>query len=228
MYKKINHISQINVLNSKFNHFGQSINNNANQGSIYYFVSQVKLYEKQYKRLGFTGDFFIKAGTLADNLSNIGLKDFAGILYSVLTKIPDISVEQKEILLKRAIGNARAQNDTVHALARTIDLKQIYKQNKMRNKYNKILYKEEKLLESIISNYDKKSNTFRSVSKGINNINVYLFRLATTKFDIAKIDLFHKPKDTIKRLSEAKIIFKQLGRQKEFDFAESLSSKIKI
>lgn len=58
----------------------------------------------------------------AENLQQKGQKDFAGIVYSGLAKLP-IAKEKRISILEKAIANAEEQGDKFHVLARVVDLK---------------------------------------------------------------------------------------------------------
>ena len=220
---KINQ-SNVKVLNSKFNKFTQQTVSN-NRPNIQYMCSQLQRYEKQYKKFNAIELYCVKALDFAQKLEVVGLTDFAGVIYSGLIKIPNISKEAKETMILSGLKNAQRNNDSIHFLARLVDLKYLYK-NENKKKYINILLEEEKCLTSIVNNYQQKASNFRTVGKDVNLQEKYKFRLAVSKVDLGKAFLRSNSDTALTKLQEAETIFIALGKAKEANFANQLISQI--
>ena len=138
------------VLNGKFNQFSRMMIRGQHRDTTY-VVSQLKQYEKQYKKLNLLDVFSENIAGLADALHHRGLDDFAGILYSHLVKLSNISPKQREVFAQRALEVAQNQGDLLHTLARIVDLKKVYQTNGRRRQVIDTLFLEKRknLIERI-------------------------------------------------------------------------------
>ncbi|MBR2430618.1 hypothetical protein IKB17_04035 [bacterium] len=215
-------------MNKQFYNFSQQTlkRHNSNYNQVIY---KLQSFEKEYKRLGVTESFVFQAQQFAKSCSDKGLMDFSGIIYSFLIKIPNISDSTKENLIIKSIEIAKNQDDTIHELARIVDLKKLYKNSKKfsQKKYIKTLFKEEEILTYIIKNYSICKLKFKTLAKDANNIKTYQFRLGTAKVDIAKAHIQTDKKLAKKMLLEAKEIFTDLDRSAELAFVNELLRELK-
>ena len=107
------------VLNNKFRRFTRMTLNGQNRDATY-LVSQMKQYEKSYKKLGMLDVFSESAARLAEGLHHRGLDDFAGIIYSNLVKLPNISPKQREVFAQKALEVAQKQGEIFGSFTRLL------------------------------------------------------------------------------------------------------------
>ena len=162
-------------LEHNFEHFTKSAMSATRQDTRF-FSGQINNFQKQYKNFGMLDVFSEKLVGFAENLQQKGQKDFAGIVYSGLAKLP-IAKEKRISILEKAIANAEEQGDKFHVLARVVDLKKLYKSEWMSKKYVKTLLKEEKCLKGIVSDFEEAKKTFKTVSKETATERAYRLRL---------------------------------------------------
>lgn len=213
------------MLNSRFYTFSNEAVRGVHKDTNY-VVSQLKQYEKQYRRLGIVDVFCERASKLADGLAQSGQRDFAGMIYSNLLKLPMLKPHFREQIAKRALEVAVVQGDFVHALARLVDLKMLYKDAGMKKQYVDILLQEEKLLKKIIKDYPSSKLRFKSVARKIQPIDTYTLKMAMTKVDIAKSIMRREPNVALTRLYAAREIFVEYNRIKEVNFVDKLIYQI--
>lgn len=211
-------------LEHNFEHFTKSAMSATRQDTRF-FSGQINNFQKQYKNFGMLDVFSEKLAGFAENLQQKGQKDFAGIVYSGLAKLP-IAKEKRISILEKAIANAEEQGDKFHVLARVVDLKKLYKSEWMSKKYVKTLLKEEKCLKGIVSDFEEAKKTFKTVSKETATERAYRLRLAFARIDIAKTCMKENPKLALSKIKDAKKVFQSQGRTKEVDFADNLIAQI--
>ena len=190
-----------------------------------FFSGQMNAFKKQYTKFGMLDVFSEKLVDFAENLQQKGQKDFAGIVYSGLAKLP-IAKEKRISILEKAITNAEEQGDKFHVLARVVDLKKLYKSEWMSKKYVKTLLKEEKCLKGIVSDFEEAKKGFKTVSKETESEKIYSLRLAFARIDIAKTCMKENPKLALSKIKDARKVFQTQGRTKEVDFADNLIAQI--
>lgn len=219
-------IKPINVthLEHNFDHFKKSTMLVKYQDTRF-FSGQMNAFKKQYTKFGMLDVFSEKLADFAENLQQKGQKDFAGIVYSGLAKLP-IAKEKRISILEKAITNAEEQGDKFHVLARVVDLKKLYKSEWMSKKYVKTLLKEEKCLKGIVSDFEEAKKGFKTVSKETESEKIYSLRLAFARIDIAKTCMKENPKLALSKIKDAKKVFQTQGRTKEVDFADNLIAQI--
>lgn len=223
MIKIIN--SSPEVLNSKFNRFSRMMINGQHRDSTY-VISQMRQYEKQYKKVGMLDVFCDQTSKLADALHHRGLDDFAGILYSNLVKLPNISPKQKEVFAQRALEVAQNQGDMLHTLARIVDLKKVYQNNGRKRQVIDALLLEEKQLLAIIKDFEKTKRSYRTYNRGVSSIETYQLRLAMARVDIAKGLMNSNPEAGERKVLLAIPAFEALGREKEARFAQNILQQL--
>lgn len=223
MMKIIN--SSPEVLNSKFNQFSRMMIRGQHRDSTY-VISQMKQYEKQYKKIGMLDVFCDQTSKLADALHHRGLEDFAGILYSNLVKLPNISPKQKEVFAQRALEVAQNQGDLLHTLARIVDLKKVYQNNGRRRQVIDTLFLEEKQLVAIIKDFEKTKKSYRTYNRGVSPLETYQLRLAMARVDIAKGLLNSNPEAAERKILLAMPTFEEFGKEKELNFAQNILNQV--
>ena len=217
--------SDLTILNNKFSHFArQSLNNK--RPDLHYVSSQLQRYENQYKKINALESFLEKASKLAVGLETRGMTDLAGIIYSGLVKIPTLPLEIREDIILKGLENAKNNEDNVHVLARIVDLKYLYKVGKSKKKYIKTLFAEEKILKSIVNEYEKNKLAYRNLARDMSPIEKYNFLLATSKVDLGKALLRTNPEMAYAKLEEAQRIFLKQKKIKEAEFVSNLIQQI--
>ena len=102
----------------------------------------------------------------------------------------------------------------------------MYKQNKDTHKYTRVLFREEKILDNICSNYKSAKQNYKTYSRENSPLKKYEMELAKTRVDIAKVILKNNPEQAKIILKKARVIFEREGRQKEVDFVNLMLSEI--
>ena len=213
------------VLHQKFNKFSRMMLQGQHRDTTY-VISQMKQYEKQYKKVGLLDMFCEQTSKLADGLHHRGLDDFAGILYSNLVKLPNISPKQREIFAQRALEVAQNQGDLLHTLARIVDLKKVYQNNGRRRQVIDTLFLEEKQLMAIIKDFEKTKKSYRTYNRGVSSFETYQLRLAMARVDIAKGLLNSNPEAAERKILLAMPIFEDFGKEKELSFAQNILNQV--
>lgn len=213
------------ILNSRFNRFSKMTINGQHRDATY-IISQMKQYEKQYKKVGMLDVFCEQTARLADALHHRGLNDFAGILYSNLVKLPNIPPRQREVFAQRALEVAQIQGDLLHTLARIVDLKKVYQNNGRKRQVIDALFLEEKQLMAIIKDFEKTKKSYKTYNRGVSPLETYRLRLAMARVDIAKGLMNSNPTTAENKIKLAIPTFKQFGREKELEFANVLLSQL--
>ena len=225
MMKIIN--SSPEILNQKFNKFSKMMMQGKHRDATY-VVSQLKQYEKQYKRLGMLDVFSESIANLADGLHHRGLDDFAGIIYSNLVKLPNIAPKNRELFAQRALEVAQMQGDSLHTLARIVDLKKVYQKNGRKRQVIDTLFLEEKQLISIIKDFEKSKGSYKTYSREASTIETYELRLAMARVDIAKGLMNSNPLAAERKIQHAIPTFEKFGRDREAQFARTLLGQLSL
>ncbi len=161
-------------------------------------------------------------------MRKIGIEDFPGIIFSNLMKMPFLKPQVKEFYAQRALEYAQEQGDTIHVLARLVDLEKMYKKNKDTRKYARVLFQQEKALISICNDFKRAKRNYKTYSRGRSQLKQYEMELAKTRVDIAKVIIKSNPKQAKIILEKAKTTFEREERQKEVDFVNLMLSGINV
>ena len=219
--------TQAENLDKNFKQFRQKIKQ-SKKHNYSYFISQLNFYERQYRKLGMEESYLKEILLFAENLRKQCVQELPGIIYSVAVKIPVMSKEMKEHCAKAGLEYAEKQGDTIHILARLIDLKTLYKQTKQTHKYTETLIREEKELKKICANFSEAKKGYRTFSRDINTRKKYELKLAQTRVDIAKMTMRYSPEGAKEKLIKARKFFERTGREKEVAFIDTMLSQINI
>ena len=219
-------IKSLNTINKSFAEFSNITLNKKPTTS--YLLSNLKSYEKNYRRINSLELYLRQVYQLANNCFSKGLNDFAGMIYSSLIKNKAIPDNIREVIINQAIDVAKAQKDPIHELARVVDLKHLYLRNLDTTPKKKLKNNiaEETLLKKIINNFDDCTDNFKSVKKNSSQLDLYRFRLALVEVDIAKATIRTEKKTALKKLIHAKKTFNDLGKTTEAKFAQQLINQI--
>ena len=181
------------------------------------------------------GDVFEKQGKkpvmnkmaqrLAETLVNMGDSNLSGIIYSFLIKFNKDNAKIAEQIANR-------QKDSIHIMARSYDLKEIYKQTEYGSeKHLKALYGEKRALKDIVTNYDNVIKKYRTVTREAKPKETYELMLCENIFEIIEILKKKEPKralEELNQLKEAVSRIKQQGtKEKNLRRIKELSEEIK-
>lgn len=153
--------------------------------------------------------------------------DFAGIIYSALTKLTEYFPKELEIYAKKGLAVAEANGDYVHMMARLNNLRKVYidKPDKLYD-YIQTLYAQEKCLKKLSKNFDDATAGFRTVSRKTATKEDYQKMLAYVQTEIGKLTWKKHPKDATKKLFSARQIFEARGDTQSVDYIDMLLSKV--
>ena len=226
MVIKISNV-ELNLLNTDFRRFKTRIVQSKKQDNTY-FITQLHQFEKRYKRAGLERNFAGSIFEFAQSMRKAGIGDLPGIIFSNLMKMPFLKPQVKEFYAQKALEYAYEQGDTIHTLARLVDLEKLYKQNKDTHKYARVLFQQEKALISICNDFKSATRKFRTYSREHSQLKQYEIELAKTRVDIAKVILKNNPKQAKIILKKARAVFEREGRTKEVDFVNLMLSEIAV
>ena len=188
------------------------------------------------------GDVFEKQGKkpvmnkmaqrLAETLVNIGDSNLSGIIYSFLINFNKDNAKIAEQIALNALAIANRQKDSIHIMARSYDLKEIYKQTEYGSeKHLKALYGEKRALKDIVTNYDNVIKKYRTVTREAKPKETYELMLCENIFEIIEILKKKEPKralEELNQLKEAVSRIKQQGtKEKNLRRIKELSEEIK-
>lgn len=216
---------ELHTLNNDFRRFQTRISQSRKQDTTY-FVSQMSQFEKRYKKAGLERSFANSIFEFAQNMRKLGIDDLPGIIFSSLMKMPFLKPNVKELYALKGLEFAEEQGDSIHILARLVDLEKLYKQTKETHKYTRILFQQEKVLISICNDFKGAKRNFRTYSREHSALKQYEMELAKTRVDIAKVILKNNPKQAKIILEKAKTTFEREGREKEVSFVNLMLSEI--
>ena len=217
--------AELLTLNNDFRQFQDRIYKSKKQDTSY-FVSKMRCFTKRYKKAGLERSFAGSIFEFAQRMRKLGIKDLPGIIFSSLMKMPFLKSNVKEFYALKGLEFAEEQGDTIHKLARLVDLEKLYKKSGNTHKYTRILFQQEKTLEKICNNFNRAVMNFKTYSKEHSQLKQYEIELAKTRVDIAKVILKSNPMQAKIILEKAGIIFEREGRQKEVDFVNLMLSEI--
>ncbi len=218
--------AELNILNNDFRKFQSRIVQSKKQDTAY-FVSQISHFEKKYKKAGLERSFASNIFEFAEKMRKMGIDDFPGIIFSNLMKMPFLKPQVKEFYAIKALEFAEERGDTIHVLARLVDLEKMYKKSGETHKYARVLFRQEKALIKICSDFKSAKDNYKTYSRKHNQLKKYEMELAKTRVDIAKVILKSNPKQAKIILEKARTVFDREKRQKEVDFINLMLSEIK-
>ena len=165
-------------------------------------------------------------------LVNMGDSNLSGIIYSFLIKFNKDNAKIAEQIALNALAIANRQKDSIHIMARSYDLKEIYKQTEYGSeKHLKALYGEKRALKDIVTNYDNVIKKYRTVTREAKPKETYELMLCDNIFEIIEILKKKEPKralEELNQLQEAVSRIKQQGtKEKKLRRIKKLSEEIK-
>lgn len=172
--------------------------------------------------------FCKEADKLATELVASENGDFAGIIYSALTKLTEYFPKELEIYAKKGLAVAEANGDYVHVMARLNNLRKVYidRPDKLYD-YIQTLYAQEKCLKKLSKSYEATTETYKTVTRKVASKEDYEKMLAYVQTEIGKLTWKKHPHDAMRKLLNAKEIFLKRGDSPQsVDYIDLLVSKI--
>ena len=165
---------------------------------------------------------------LSNQLNESGKTELSTLILNELSKMcVNFKLHDRaEELLFIAIDNSKRNCDGLHELARIIDLERIYKFTGNRKGMFQIRDMKKECCKKIISNYDENLKNFRTIHKKATTLPEVQVQLAFTYSDLASMLERRKPVNSIKLYTKAKVIYEQLGRNKEVAYLEEKIRRI--
>lgn len=191
-----------------------------------YFVSQLSRYQKLYRRAGLENQFAENIYKFAENMANLGIENFPGIIYSALVKMPFLTYKEKEKYALKGLSYAEQQGDYIHINARLVDLGQLYHQMNYHSKYVNVVFRKAKVLEKICDDFKEAEESYKTYNKKHSDLRKYELELAKARIDIAKVVKNTNPIQAKEELKKARVIFERENMQKEIDFVDFLLSEV--
>lgn len=174
-----------------------------------------------FVRSGQVQDFFDKTLDLSKQLEGRGNTALSTLLVNELSKLCRAFVlrPNSENVFYKAINNFRQNHDSMHELARIIDLEQIYRMNGDRRNLFKVLHMKKNCCKRILANYEESVANFQSIHKmptPRKNIQIQLGHVYSALGDMLARE---KPDDAIAAYEKSIEINKKLGRHRAVDYA---------
>ena len=123
---------------------------------------------------------------LAEKMRSAKQDNIAAIIYSFLIKFNADNPKLLKEFASKALDIAKEQKDSVHVAARAGEICQVYKTYDIHGaSYLSCLHLRKKALNDVYTNYDTAGARYRTISRQINEKDIYLELLIKTKYDIA-------------------------------------------
>lgn len=221
-------LNNINHLLPKFKNFSEFVLTNKGQISPKIFSQEFGYIQKDFINASQRELFCQEADKLAIKLMKEEKGDFAGIIYSALTKLTEFFPKELEIYAKKGLEVAKSNGDYVHIMARLNNLRKVYmgKPDKVYD-YVQTLYAQEKCLRKLSSHYETASSTYQSVTRKAASKDDYEVMLAFVQTEIGKLTWKKHPNDSMRKLINAREIFEKNNDNRSLSYVDMLISKIK-
>lgn len=172
--------------------------------------------------------FCQEADKLATRLVAEENGDFAGIIYSALTKLTEFFPRELEIYAKKGLAVAERNGDYVHMMARLNNLRKVYidKPDRLYD-YIQTLFAQEKCLRKLTRSYESTADTYKTVTRRAASKEDYEKMLAYVQTEIGKLTWKRHPNDAMRKLVNAQRIFAERGDTRSVEYIDLLMSKIK-
>lgn len=225
---KINAItSKINQVLPDFKQFGEFVLENQKEISPRFFSRQFGLIQRDYLSANQRDLFLKEADRLASTMVESKNEDFAGIIYSALTKVSEFLPKELEVFAKKGLKVAESKGDYVHIMARLNNLRKIYSGNPEKlYDYVQVLYAQEKCLKKLSHSYESATSSFRTVSRRAASQQDYEKMLAFVQTEIGKLTWRKHPNDALKKLESARRIFANRRMDNSTGYIDMLIDKI--
>lgn len=210
-----------------FNKFSEFILQNQKQISPRVFSQEFGLIQRDFVSAKQRELFCQEADKLASRLISEQNGDFAGIIYSALTKLTEYFPKELEVYAKKGLQVAESQGDYVHVMARLNNLRKVYidKPDRLYD-YIQTLYAQEKCLKKLSKSYETATEGYKTVTRKAKNKEDYEKMLAYVQTEIGKLTWKKHPNDAMRKLLNAKRIFMEKGNKQSVEYIDFLMSKI--
>lgn len=211
-----------------FNKFSEFVIQNQKQISPRIFSQQLGLIQRDFVAAKQMELFCKESDKLAQKLIAQENGNFAGIIYSALTKLTEFFPKELEIYAKKGLQVAEANGDYVHMMARLNNLRKVYidKPDKLYD-YIQTLFAQEKCLKKLTKSYEASTEGYKTITRKAAPKEDYEKMLAYVQTEIGKLTWKKHPNEALKKLISAQHIFKEKGIQQSVEYIDFLISKIK-
>lgn len=167
-------------------------------------------------------DFFKRTLNLTNYIESQGDTSASKLLINELSKLAIACgfKGEAEKLLYRAIANCRESNDSLHELARIIDLEKLYSSGYSKQKNYKVLRMKKDCCKRVLADYNESKRNFISINKAPTPIECVVAHLAYTYARIGELLGNKNAVDAIRALNKSRTINLQLGRYRAADSAK--------
>lgn len=220
-------VSNVTKILPDFGMFTEFVLKNQKQISPRNFSQELGKIQKEFVLAKQRKLFCKEADELATKLVAEENGDFAGIIYSALTKLTEFFPKELEIYAKKGYAVARKNGDYVHMMARLNNLRKVYMDQPDRlYDYIQTLYAQEKCLRKLSKSYETAADTYKTISRKAASKEDYQKMLAYVQTEIGKLTWKKHPNDAMRKLINAQHIFAQRGDTRSVDYINMLMSKI--
>jgi len=211
-----------------FNKFSEFVMKNQKQMSPRVFSQQLVSVQRDFLAARQRELFCSEADKLAQKLFEEENGNFAGIIYSTLTKLTEFFPNELEIYAKKGLKVAEANGDYVHMMARLNNLRKIYidKPDKLYD-YIQTLFAQEKCLKRLTKFYDESTENYKTIIRKAASKEDYEKMLAYVQTEIGKLTWRKHPNDALKKILSAQRIFKEKGLTQSVEYIDLLVARIK-
>ena len=176
------------------------------------------------------GDLFVKTNELESfcdktielsrELRENGNLRLSDILINELSKLclSFSNYNRAEELLLVAIRNCQNKNDSLHELARLIDLEKLYKETNNRKALFQILGMKKACCKKILNNYEDSVSNYDSILKNPTSKKSVEIQLAFTYSALAEMLERRKPEDALRMYQKVREIYQAIKCPKEVEF----------
>ena len=174
-----------------------------------------------FMKSGQIQEFYDKVFELTKKVDSIGKPQLCTLLLNELSKI-SMSFnlrETPENILERTIKRFQDNNDSMHELARIIDLEDVYQVLGNRRGLLRVLHQKKDCCKKILANYEESANNFVSIHRQPTSKESIQTQLAFTYSNLAQMLMRRKPQDAVALYKKSAELSQQLGNLKAVNYA---------
>lgn len=211
-----------------FKKFSEFVMQNQKQMTPMEFSKQLGEVQRGYRIAKQRELFCQEADKLADKLVESENGDFAGIIYSAITKLTEFFPKELEIYAQKGAKVAEANGDYLHLMSRLNNLRKVYidRYDQLYN-YINTLYAQERCLKKITGSYDTITQQYKTVTRKAAPKETYENMLACVRTELAKLIWKKHPHQAEQKFLEARKIFEQKGQQQSLEYIDFMLTKIR-
>lgn len=211
-----------------FKKFSEFVLQNQKQMSPLVFSQQLGEMQRGYLMAKQRELFCQEADKLADKLVEAENGNFAGIIYSSLTKLTEFFPKELEVYAKKGAKVAEVNGDYLHLMARLNNLRKVYidRYDQLYN-YINTLFAQEKCLRKITSSYDSITQQYKTVTRKAAPKETYENMLACVRTELAKLIWKKHPHQAEQKFLDARKIFEKNGQKQSLEYIDFMLSKIR-